>query len=117
MLEKEKSRRIVDELLMYFFSHDIKQLSIELDFPTEGFHAKIQGQCHELPEDIYNFLEMLNTPRDLNLESYYDELLGGSQSHHEEEDYYLLGVMIDKADIIFANNLLTIQIFRKHFSN
>ncbi len=115
MLEKEKSRRIVDELLTYFFSHDIEQISIDLNFTDEGFTAKIQGHCEEEPADLYDFLEMLNSTRDVNLEDYYDELLGGHQSHHEEKDYHLLGLMIDSADITYDNDNLLIEIFRKRY--
>ncbi|MGX7196374.1 hypothetical protein [Enterococcus olivae] len=115
MLEKEKSRRIVDELLTYFFSHDIDQVSLELAFSDDGFLAKIQGDCEEIPDDIYDFLEMLNVPRDMNLENYYDELLGGHQSLHEEKDYNLLGMMIDSADIVYEDNQLKMDIFRKKY--
>lgn len=115
MLEKEKSRRIVDELLTYFFSHDIEQLSIELGFSEDGFLASIEGHCEELPDDIYTFVDQLNIPRDLNLENYYDELLGGHQSLHEDKDYQLLGMMIDNADIVYNDDTLMVEVFRKRY--
>ena len=41
----------------------------------------------EEPSDLAVFAEMLNTPRDIALESYYIELLGGHQSIHEEKTF------------------------------
>ena len=113
MLEREKARRIIDELLTYFFSHEINQSHVDITFASDGFHTTIQGTCEQLPSDIYDFLEMLNTPRDRDLESYYDELLGGHHSLHEEKDYNLLGMMIDEADILYENQQLRIEVFRQ----
>jgi len=115
MLEREKSRRIVDELLTYFFSNDIDQVSIELSFSEEGFLASIEGYCEELPENVYQFAENLNIPRNLDIESYYDELLGGHQSLHEEKDYQLLGMMIDNADIMYEDEKLMVEVFRRSY--
>ena len=57
---------------------------------------------------------MLNTPRDIALESYYIELLGGHQSIHEEKDFYLLGLLIDEATISYEKDRLIITLFRKN---
>lgn len=71
----------------------------------------MQGQTKDEPEGVLNLLELLNTPRDLSIESYYDELLG--ITHHEEEDYHLLGLMIDEAEINFDSPIFDIKVFRK----
>lgn len=115
MQEKEKSRRIVDELLTYFLSHDIEQIILEVSYSEEGVLVMAQGYCEELPEDIYEFVKLLNVPRDLSIENYYDELLGAHHSLHEEKDYNLLGMMIDNADIMYENNLLMIEVFRQNY--
>ncbi|MBO0469298.1 hypothetical protein JZO66_01980 [Enterococcus sp. DIV0242_7C1] len=111
MQEREKAKRIIDELLTYFFSNDIEDIRIGLDFTSEGFYIEMQGQTKDEPEGVLNLLELLNTPRDLSIESYYDELLG--ITHHEEEDYHLLGLMIDEAEINFDSPIFDIKVFRK----
>jgi hypothetical protein len=111
MQEREKVKRIIDELLSYFFSNNIEDIRIGLDFTPEGFYIEMQGQTKEEPEGVLHLLELLNTPRDLSIESYYDELLG--VTHHEEEDYHLLGLMIDEAEINFDSPIFDIKVFRK----
>lgn len=111
MQERDKAKRIVDELLTYFFSNDIEEIQIGLDFTSEGFSIKIQGKTEDEPKNVLHLLELLNTPRDLSIESYYDELLG--ITHHEEEDYHLLGLMIDEAEISFDAPIFEIKVFRK----
>ncbi|MBP1045618.1 hypothetical protein I6N96_04960 [Enterococcus sp. BWM-S5] len=111
MQEREKAKRIIDELLTYFFSNDIEDIRIGLDFTDEGFYIEMQGKIDEEPTDVLHLLELLNTPRDPSIESYYDELLG--ITHHEEEDYHLLGLMIDEAEITFDSSIFDIKVFRK----
>lgn len=111
MQEREKAKRIVDELLTYFFTNGIEDIRLGLDFTTEGFYIEIQGQTDNEPEDVHHFLQLLNTPRDASIESYYDELLG--IPHHEEEDYHLLGLMIDEAEISFDAPVFDVKVFRK----
>ncbi|OJG68805.1 hypothetical protein RV09_GL000204 [Enterococcus moraviensis] len=97
--------------MTYFFSNDIKEIRIGVDFTSEGFTIDMQGKTEEEPENVLHLLELLNTPRDLSIESYYDELLG--ITHHEEEDYHLLGLMIDEAEISFDAPIFEIKVFRK----
>ncbi|EOL44291.1 hypothetical protein [Enterococcus caccae] len=111
MQERDKAKRIVDELLTYFFSNDIEEIHIDMNFTPEGFSIKIQGKTEEEPNNVLHLLELLNTPRDLSIECYYDELLG--ITHHEEEDYHLLGLMIDEAEISFDAPIFEINVFRK----
>ncbi|MBO0423011.1 hypothetical protein [Enterococcus plantarum] len=111
MQERDKAKRIIDELLTYFFSNDIEEIRISVNFTSEGFSIAIQGNTEEEPENVLHLLDLLNTPRDLSIESYYDELLG--ITHHEEEDYHLLGLMIDDAEIIFDAPIFEIKVFRK----
>lgn len=111
MQEKEKAKRIVDELLTYFFTNQINEIRIGLDFIPEGFYVEMQGKSETEPEDIWYLLELLNTPRDTSLEADYEELLG--VTHHEEKDYLLLGSMIDEAEISYDSPIFDIKVFRK----
>ena len=72
MREREKAKRIIDELLTYFFSNDIEDIRIGLDFTDEGFYIEMQGKIDQEPVGVLDLLELLNTPRDTSIESYYD---------------------------------------------
>lgn len=111
MQERDKAKRIIDELLTYFFSNAIEEIQIKMDFTADGFTIDMQGNTDQEPENLLHLLELLNTPRDLSIEGYYDELLG--ITHHEEEDYHLLGLMIDEAEISFDAPHFEIKVFRK----
>ncbi|OTN75967.1 hypothetical protein A5886_001043 [Enterococcus sp. 8G7_MSG3316] len=115
MIEKERARRIADEVVTYFLSHHCTQITSQMTFEAEGFYGRVHGPCSEKPDDLAHFIDMLNTPRDITLENYYVELLGGHQTIHEEKDYYLLGTMIDKATITYEDNYLTVSVFRKKY--
>ena len=115
MIEKEQARRIVDEVVTYFLSHDCPHITTEMSFEKTGFRAIIAGTCPEEPSDLAVFAEMLNTPREIALESYYIELLGGHQSIHEEKDFYLLGLLIDEATISYEKDRLIITLFQKKY--
>ncbi|OJG74331.1 hypothetical protein RV12_GL002678 [Enterococcus quebecensis] len=97
--------------MTYFFSNGIEKIRIDVDFTPDGFYIDMQGNTEDEPENVLHLLELLNTPRDLSIEGYYDELLG--ITHHEEEDYHLLGLMIDEAEIRFDAPVFEIKVFRK----
>lgn len=111
MREKERSKRIVDELLTYFYDHKINNIQLNLDFAEDGLHIEMQGRTPQPPDNLELFAASLNAPRDPNIEQYYDELLGNS--HHEKEDYHLLGVMVDDAKIMYDPPFFDIKLFRK----
>lgn len=115
MIEKERARRIADEVVTYFLSHECTDITSQMTFEDVGFTAKVCGPCPERPADLEHFIDMLNTPRDITLENYYVELLGGHQTIHEEKDYYLLGLMIDEATIVYEDDFLTVHLFRKTY--
>ncbi|ELS0478115.1 hypothetical protein R4Y59_002731 [Enterococcus faecalis] len=112
MKETNKAKRIIDELLTYFFLNDIEKICINIDITPQGLFINMQGETKEKPKNLIRFLKLLNSPRDLSIENYYDELLG--LNHHEEEDYHLLGLMIDEAEICFDAPVFSIKIFRKN---
>ncbi len=46
----------------------------------------------------------------------YVELLGGHQTIHEEKDYYILGLMIDEAAIMYEDEQLIVELYRKKYN-
>ncbi|STD74926.1 Uncharacterised protein [Enterococcus faecium] len=45
------------------------------------------------------------------MEIYYQELLGNPR--HDREDYHLLGSLIDDVEIMYAQPIINIKIFRR----
>ncbi len=113
MVEKEKARRIVDELLVYFLAHDIVDFQVNVRFHNNGFTAEIHGLCSKAPADMDEFAKMLRIPRNPNMEDYYDELLGTRKSHADAREYHLLGMMIDDAQIAYEDSEFKVKVSRK----
>lgn len=111
MIEHEVSKKIIDELLNYFYSHEILEIRIGIEFSKEGFFIEIQGECPTAPFNLSEFTEALNAPRELNYEDYSFELLGSY--HPDKEDFHLLGALIDDAEILYDAPHINIKIFRK----
>lgn len=111
MSERQQAKRIVDELLNYFFLHQIDEVKIALDFAEEGLYVEMQGKTSQVPTDLEQFATILNTPRDLTLEDYSEQLIGSE--HHDREDYHLLGTLIDDVEIMYDRPVLDIKVFRR----
>ncbi len=111
MIEQEISKKIIDELLNFFYGNEIQEIRIGIEFTAEGFYIEIQGKTPEVPEDLKDFTEALNISRDLNYEEYSHELLGGI--HPEKEDFHLLGALIDDVEVLYDAPILDVKIFRK----
>lgn len=110
-MEKELSKRIIDEFLTYLYSHDITEIRIGLDCTEEGLFVEIQGKIAEQPNDLSELAKLLDTPRDPSMDIYYQELLGSTS--HDREDYHLLGSLIDDVEIMYDQPIINIKIFRK----
>lgn len=111
MSERQQAKKIVDELLNYFFFHKIDEVKIALDFAEDGLYIEMQGKVAMVPGDLEQFATALNSPRDLTMEDYSEHLIGSE--HHDREDYHLLGTLIDDVEIMYDRPLLDIKVFRK----
>ncbi|WP_165004665.1 MULTISPECIES: hypothetical protein [unclassified Enterococcus] len=109
-MEKELSKRIIDELLTYLYSHEITDIRIGITFTEEGFFIEIQGETEIQPDDLTDFAELMNHPRDPSMDIYYQELLGNPC--HDREDYHLLGSLIDDVEVMYDQPVLNIKVFR-----
>lgn len=111
MQEKQQAKKILNELLNYFFWQNVEEIKMALDFTDLGFYIEIQGEINARPDDLERLAEGLNAPRDLNMEEYSEQLIGSE--HYETADYHLLGLLVDDAEILYDAPHLDIKIFRK----
>jgi len=103
--EKMKATKILEELIGYFFNHNIDHLQMELEYKNIEFMIKVQGICSSKPYDLDHLDEMLNTPRQAELEEYYWGLLGGNS---QRQELNLLGSLVD-----FSEGSLSVTVYRK----
>jgi len=108
--ERMKTIKVIDELIAYFFSHQVDSLQVDVHYGQKQVKIMLQGTCVKKPDDLDQLDEVLNTPRRDELEEYYWSLLGESRSYQELN---LLGALVDCADVIYENQKLTVTVFRK----
>lgn len=107
--EKNKSTRILKEITGYFLDQCLMQFDIHFNITKTEFELIVTAPCKEKPKSFDRFIEELNVPRELEIEEYYNALLG---SHTQHEDYSFLGKNIDVANGNYENNQLSVQIIR-----
>ncbi len=112
MNEKERARRIVDELLLYCFDSDINHIHLDIAYEKKQLMIQLQGTAQDRPSHIDEFFDMLNTPRNSGLEGYYDELLGGHKETHNIQDFRLLGMMIDQVELSYEKPIFKLKVIR-----
>ena len=110
-MEKEKSKalKIAAEIIRYFVSHQIVQMSVDFDFRDDGFWIAVSGATREKPQDLDQLAAALQEGRQPELDEYYDDLLG---TDSKNQGYHLLGAMVDTSDVQFDGITLTVRVGR-----
>ena len=108
--EKNKAKRILQELLGYYFSHEIDDLNINMHCTNVEFIITLRGKTTSMPSDLKQLRETLNSPRQPEVEEYYWQLLGVSNDKHELN---LVGSLIDSAEVTFEEGILKVMVCRK----
>ena len=110
---EKKIAKIVEELTMYFFTMGADK--IESGIEREGNLMKITFRANYAPEErdrLYVLEEYLNEPKNEGMEDFYWEL-AGSGDPGETSQLLLVGMMIDKAEIIIGEEAVSIVIFKE----
>lgn len=108
--ERMKATKILEELIGYFFNHNIDHLKMDLNYKEKEFIIQVEGQCSSRPSDLDHLIELLNEPRQDELEEYYWGLLGGNSQRQELD---LLGSLVDCSEVTYEENILSITVYRK----
>jgi hypothetical protein len=106
----QKAKRILAELLGYFLDNKVQDIHLRLT-PDEGGHLiEVSGPAREAPADLDSFRLALTDGVQPEMESYYLELLdmGSGRDNH-----YLLGAMVDRADVVYAEGVLRVSLYIK----
>lgn len=104
-----KSIKLISELADFVFDAGAGEFVV--NYKEEGQETKItiESNIKNLNPSYLETLEGLNTERQSEVEEYYWELVGESNTSQE---LTLVGMMIDKAEYSYENDLLKITVYR-----
>ena len=106
----EKNLKIINELMTYLHKLGSKDINVRLEKSTSTTLFLIWGEIGSISSnELDNLTTTLNTDRQHEIEEYYWNLGGESESDGELS---LVGMMIDKVEITYLDNVLTFKIYR-----
>lgn len=107
--EKRQALKISSDIIRYFLDHQIEQLQVDFDFSDQAYCVTVSGKTAEKPHDLEQLSAALKDGRQPEMDEYYHDLLG---SDSKSQDYYLLGAMVDSADVGYDGTTLTVRVGR-----
>lgn len=111
--EEKKVAKIVEELTVFFFA--IGADTINSGIRRKGNQVQITFDANyskEYEERLSSLEKYLNEPKNDCIEDIYWEL-AGSGDPGETSQLLLLGMMLDKAEIRFENNLVHLKLYKE----
>jgi len=108
--EVKKISKILDELITFSFNHGTNKMHIEIEDHNEYFKIELQSNNIDCNDKRVNLLDdLLNCPRQPEIEEYYWELTGECD---RDTELSLVGIMVDKAEVEFKGSALRITLYR-----
>lgn len=101
--------KIAAEIMRYFLDHQIEQMNVDFEFSDWVNGITVSGKTLERPHDLEQLTAALKDGRQPEMDEYYHDLLG---SDSKSQDYYLLGAMVDSADVGYDGTTLTVRVGR-----
>lgn len=109
----EKNIKIINELIAYFYKLGTTDVHIDLNSNDENSYFNICGKIANISKYELNALvDVLNTPRQREVENYYWNLGGECEF---DTELTLVGMMINSAKVSYIDNVLTISIIREEY--
>lgn len=108
--ERDKARKIVDLLMEYYVLHEYQNINVDVSFSNKETIIKIKGIVKLDILDLDKLKEILEHPRMVEYDDFYDELLVSS----DDSEIHSLGYLIDESTVDLNENLLSINLIRKH---
>ena len=107
----ERNLKIINELMTYLHKLGAKDIDVQLRKIDSSTAFHIWGKINNIDSDeLDNLTNILNTHRQHEIEEYYWNLGGESEA---EGELARVGMMIDKAEITYSNNILSFEILRE----
>lgn len=110
-LKLEKNLKIINEMVTYFKKLGNKNIHLDFTSDETKSYFLISGDIANIStEQLNNLSDILNRPRQPEVEECYWQLNGQSEI---ECEFTLIGAMIDSAKVDYTNGILTVELLRK----
>lgn len=109
MSEKNRCNRIMKEVVSYYLDNDMCDFDLKFSLGDGVFRLEIDTRVDQEPTNFQKFVADLNTERQLEVDEYFNALIG---AHCHDHDYTFLGKTIDKAEGKFEDGLLSLVVWR-----
>lgn len=110
MIEVKKVSKILNEMVSFSLNREATKVDSSIENKEDLYKLTIQASNLKCNNDcINNLKQLLNAPRQKDVEEYYWELTGESDTGAELE---LVGMMVDKAIVEFDKGNLYIELHR-----
>lgn len=111
--EEKKIGKIVEELTMYFFSIGADNVYSHIEKQGQQVIISFEGNyAPEYAENVQCLHKYLDEPKNEGMEDIYWEL-AGSGDPGEGSQLLLIGVMIDKAEILIEDNYVQLKLYKE----
>lgn len=108
--EVKKISKIVDELMTFFLKEDTNEVDFNIKREADKSIISITDYNTRFDdESIQQISETLNVQRQLEIEAYYWQLCGETDS---DDELLLVGAMVDEAKVEKTNGNLVIKLIR-----
>lgn len=109
--QNEKLIKLMNELVNFCLGIGMNDLDISFKCHKDKGEITVSGYADNPPmEELQELEEILNAPRQDELEEYYWVLVGDGHGMHELE---MVGTLVDNGSIVYEDKILTIYICRK----
>jgi hypothetical protein len=109
----EKNLKIINELITYLHKLESNDIHVTISTEENSSSFLVWGKVRNINDvELYNLKNTLNTKRQHEVEEYYWNLGGECELDGELS---LVGMMVDRVDIDYNNNILTLKIYRNDY--
>ena len=106
----EKNLKIINELMTFLHKLGSNNINVTICTEEESTNILLSGEVPNLnKEKLETLVNALNTQRQHEIEEYYWNTLG---DYETDNQLSIIGMMIDKSEVTFNNNILTIKLYR-----
>ena len=107
----EKDLKIVNELMAYCYHFKTKDINVNVKTIENKSVIELKAIIFDFPQIAFEkLLSSLTIPRQREVEQYYWQIGGESEF---DSELTLVGMMTDKADVNYNNDILSINLERE----
>lgn len=106
----EKDLKIINELMAYCYHFNTDDINVTIKTIDTTTFIVLKATILDFPQTAFDkLISSLNTPRQREVEQYYWQIGGECEF---DSELTLVGMMTDKVNVSYENNLLNIELQR-----